>query len=349
MTSNERSSSSAAIALVLRLVVVLSLAVAALAGFTASPAAAAQHERKIAAPRSARLSSSAAFNPSPQHAYRAAQSKSTEVLVLLIALLPAQGHRELLCAAEYASGLSDAGGDPVNASDPTGDVIALGAGVTTPWLDWQLGGCLSNQVSVDSCASPAPSAIYTLVTNCTSSLTVSAECAANGFAALGNIVWSATLPGALTGSQIPHFCGPAGISYGAAIEGWQVAAMIAGGGGASADEATLAAETFGRGAQETSTALSEYEIGGTLEHILSDATAGKFSKSFQFLKSGGFDQANADFDALTNGADVVDRGDGLRTATLSNGTEVNVRPFSSGKWPTLEIDTPGGPAIKIRY
>jgi hypothetical protein len=124
MTSNERSSSSAAIALVLRLVVVLSLAVAALAGFTASPAAAAQHERKIAAPRSARLSSSAAFNPSPQHAYRAAQSKSTEVLVLLIALLPAQGHRELLCAAEYASGLSDAGGDPVNDGDPSGDIAA---------------------------------------------------------------------------------------------------------------------------------------------------------------------------------------------------------------------------------
>jgi hypothetical protein len=123
MTSNERSSSSAAIALVLRLVVVLSLAVAALAGFTASPAAAAQHERKIAAPRSARLSSSAAFNPSPQHAYRAAQSKSTEVLVLLIALLPAQGHRELLCAAEYASGLSDAGGDPVNGSDPSGEAV----------------------------------------------------------------------------------------------------------------------------------------------------------------------------------------------------------------------------------
>jgi hypothetical protein len=45
---------------------------------------------------------------------------------------------------------------------------------------------------------------------------------------------------------------------------------------------------------------------------------------------------------------VIERGGGLRTATLGNGTKVNVRPFSSGKFPTLEIDTPGNPLLKIR-
>lgn len=42
-------------------------------------------------------------------------------------------------------------------------------------------------------------------------------------------------------------------------------------------------------------------------------------------------------------------GGGLRTATLSNGTKIYVRPFSSGKFPTLEIDTPDNPLLKIRY
>lgn len=96
-------------------------------------------------------------------------------------------------------------------------------------------------------------------------------------------------------------------------------------------------------------ALSESGIGLTTEDILSSATLGQFSKSAQHLKSGGVRQANADFDALTSGVNVVARPRGLRTATLSNGTKVNVRPFSSGDVPTLELATPGNPVIKIRY
>lgn len=56
-----------------------------------------------------------------------------------------------------------------------------------------------------------------------------------------------------------------------------------------------------------------------------------------------------DFDTLTRGVAITDRGGGLRTATLSDGTKVNVRPFSSGNDITLEVDTPGNPSLKIRY
>jgi hypothetical protein len=108
-------------------------------------------------------------------------------------------------------------------------------------------------------------------------------------------------------------------------------------------EAAVAGEAAGE------LALTEYEIGSTMEKILADAKLGKVSKVVQYLKSGGFDQANADFNALTRGVEVVERSDGLRTATLSNGTKIGVRPFSSRKTPTLEIRTPGNPTIKIRY
>ena len=96
-------------------------------------------------------------------------------------------------------------------------------------------------------------------------------------------------------------------------------------------------------------ALTEREIGTAVDDVLQGATFFKQSQATQYLKSGGFGQANADFDALTKGVKVIERGGGLRTATLSNGTKINVRPFSSGKYPTLEIDTPGNPALKIRY
>ncbi len=61
-------------------------------------------------------------------------------------------------------------------------------------------------------------------------------------------------------------------------------------------------------------------------------------------------QANKDFDALVGqGGNVIDRGGGLRTATLKDGSKVNVRPFSSGGKPTLEIQPPTGKVIKVRY
>jgi RHS repeat-associated protein len=86
-----------------------------------------------------------------------------------------------------------------------------------------------------------------------------------------------------------------------------------------------------------------------IDDILKGAAKGKVSKSIQYSKPGGFAQANKDFDALTQGANVVNRGNGLRTAQLPDGTKVNVRPFSSGNKVTLEIQPPSGKVVKIRY
>lgn len=96
-------------------------------------------------------------------------------------------------------------------------------------------------------------------------------------------------------------------------------------------------------------ALTEREIGTTMDDLLQGANFLKQSKATQYVKPGGFSQANGDFDALAQGVTVIERGGGLRTATLSNGTKINVRPFSSGKVVTLEVDTPGNPLLKIRY
>jgi RHS repeat-associated protein len=114
--------------------------------------------------------------------------------------------------------------------------------------------------------------------------------------------------------------------------------------------ATLATTEVASGIGVTEAAgLSEYQIGGQMEDILAGASRGKVAKSVQYLKEGGFQRASADFEKLTEGVSVVDRGGGLRTATLSNGTRVTVRPFSSGDVPTLEVATPGNPVVKIRY
>jgi hypothetical protein len=87
----------------------------------------------------------------------------------------------------------------------------------------------------------------------------------------------------------------------------------------------------------------------TKEEILEDAKPGKVSSSRQYDKEGGFNQANSDFDAMTRGARVENRGGGLRTAELPDGSKVIVRPSSSSGQPTLEIQPLTGKTIKIRY
>jgi type VI secretion system secreted protein VgrG len=87
----------------------------------------------------------------------------------------------------------------------------------------------------------------------------------------------------------------------------------------------------------------------TKEEILKDAKPGKVSSSRQYDKKGGLDQANKDFDAMTRGTQVQDRGGGLRTAELPDGSKMIVRPNSSGGQPTLEIQPLSGKTTKIRY
>lgn len=87
----------------------------------------------------------------------------------------------------------------------------------------------------------------------------------------------------------------------------------------------------------------------TKEEILKGAKPGKVSSSRQYGKPGGFGQANKDFDALTRGGKIQERGGGLRTAEMPDGSKVIVRPNSSGGQPTLEIQPLSGKTIKIRY
>lgn len=87
----------------------------------------------------------------------------------------------------------------------------------------------------------------------------------------------------------------------------------------------------------------------TKDEILKDAKQGKVSSSKQYEKTGGMDQANKDFDAMTRGSTVQDRGGGIRTAELPDGSKVIVRPVSSGGKPTLEIQPLSGKTTKIRY
>jgi hypothetical protein len=76
---------------------------------------------------------------------------------------------------------------------------------------------------------------------------------------------------------------------------------------------------------------------------------GKVSSSRQYSKPGGLEQANKDFDALTVSGKIQDRGGGLKTAEMPDGSKVIVRPTSSGGQPTLEIQPLSGKPTKIRY
>jgi RHS repeat-associated protein len=79
------------------------------------------------------------------------------------------------------------------------------------------------------------------------------------------------------------------------------------------------------------------------------ATPGRETKgrTTQWDKGGGMDEANRDFDAK-GPKDVVPLPDGGRRGTLPDGRQINVRPDSSGKVPTLEIQD-GKNRDKVRY
>lgn len=89
-----------------------------------------------------------------------------------------------------------------------------------------------------------------------------------------------------------------------------------------------------------------------MDDLVNGATPGKNSKSVQYQKSGGIDEANADFDSLTKGVDVKDQGNGIRSATLSDGRTISVRPNSNQGSATIQISpAKGNPGkkTKVRY
>jgi hypothetical protein len=129
-------------------------------------------------------------------------------------------------------------------------------------------------------------------------------------------------------------------------------------GAAASDTQSLGALNAQAKANQTASTSQSAQAPATRQQIISDAKVLKESRFLvQYGKKGGFAQANHDFNAMTRGATVVDRGNGHRTARLADGATVNVRPVSSeGKdWnskPTFEIQPRPGTnerTIKIRY
>ncbi len=95
------------------------------------------------------------------------------------------------------------------------------------------------------------------------------------------------------------------------------------------------------------------EVQEKIDDILKDSKAGRETKgpSDQYLKKGGLDQANKDYDELApNDSKEFNTAAGPgRRGTLDDGSDVNVRPNSTYGTPTLEIQLPNGRKIKIRY
>lgn len=104
---------------------------------------------------------------------------------------------------------------------------------------------------------------------------------------------------------------------------------------------------------QTATKSKSKDVQEKIDDILNDAEEGRETKgeSEQYLKKGGFEQANKDYDKLNpNDSKEINTSYGPgRTGTLDDGSKVNVRPGSSYGEPTLEIQLPNGRKIKIRY
>lgn len=103
------------------------------------------------------------------------------------------------------------------------------------------------------------------------------------------------------------------------------------------------------GSEGTEASSSESGKPKSVEDVLKGAIKERSGRTTIYRKTGGFEQANEEFDEMARGTNVRVREGGLRTATLPNGTKITVRPNSSDGRPTLEIHPPGSKPIEIRY
>ena len=100
---------------------------------------------------------------------------------------------------------------------------------------------------------------------------------------------------------------------------------------------------------ESEPATEEYS---SIEVYLGTASVYKLGRSKQYNKTGGFNQANEDFDALVrglSGTHIKDHSDGIRSAELPDNSTISVRPTSSSEKSTVQINPPRGRKIKVRY
>jgi RHS repeat-associated protein len=87
----------------------------------------------------------------------------------------------------------------------------------------------------------------------------------------------------------------------------------------------------------------------TADDLMKSSAPGRktMGRTFQFERSGGYDQAEKDFNALQPER-VIKYDDGTRVGQLKDGSKVIIRQISSDKRPTLEIQK-GKNKIKFRY
>ena len=90
-------------------------------------------------------------------------------------------------------------------------------------------------------------------------------------------------------------------------------------------------------------------INNAIEEFLDNSTPGNVGKSTQYSRTGDFGQANADFDALVGSQPVKSYPGDIRSAEFDDNLTISVRPTSSGNVPTIQINIPGEPHIKVRY
>jgi len=137
---------------------------------------------------------------------------------------------------------------------------------------------------------------------------------------------------------------------GIAVAGGGILLITGGGALLMAGASNLADDANESGSDSGSTADPAKETQEKVDDVVKDAKQGPNKKSDQRYKDGGDTQAHKDFDHLTEGAKVEDKGGGVRVGTRPDGTKVTYYPKSSGGHPTVRIDTPGGKnPIKIRY
>ncbi|MGE3622548.1 MAG: RHS repeat-associated core domain-containing protein [Bdellovibrionales bacterium] len=90
----------------------------------------------------------------------------------------------------------------------------------------------------------------------------------------------------------------------------------------------------------------------SVDELLSNSTLTSSTNRLQNYtrnNAGGFSQANTDFDSIIGNANFQNYPGNIRGATLPDGTTISVRPSSSNGAPTIQINRPDQPPIKVRY
>ncbi len=137
---------------------------------------------------------------------------------------------------------------------------------------------------------------------------------------------------------------------GIAVAGGGIILITGGGALLMAGASNLNDDINEAGSDSGSTADPAKETQEKVDNVLKDTKQGKVKDSDQRIKDGGDAAANSDFDELADGLPVDTYPNGARVVHRPDGTTVTYYPKSSGGFPTVKIDPPGGGIpVKVRY